>query len=269
MASCSSAKLKTASITYQSVRMAAPKDPALKNDAEIIAVYTISKDGELAVRIKNNTDEIMVIDQTMSFFINVDGSSTSYFDPTVRTSTVTDISSETSGASVNVGAIAGALGIGGPVGQALSGLNVGGSGTSGQSVSNTTFIADQPRVTVGPFGEVVLSKQFSIPIIGVGFSSLSKQIVEVTENAKKATSKFSVCISYSRDGGKEFHKMTSDFFINSIIALPVQSGRNINDVIKNIYKIKTDAVNEPWWILTASSNLKTNSFANGYFIDFK
>lgn len=54
----------------------------------------------------------MTIDQTKSFFVDSNGKSYSYYDPTVRTSTVTDITSSASGVSVNLGSIAQGLGIG-------------------------------------------------------------------------------------------------------------------------------------------------------------
>jgi lipoprotein len=269
MTSCSSTRLKTNAITYQSVRIASPKDPAKKSEGKIIVNYAIADDGHILVGIKNNTDEIMVIDQTMSFFINTDGSSTSYFDPTIKTSTVTDLSSGTTGASVNLGALGSALGIGGTLGTALSGINVGGSETSGTSTSNTTYIADQPRVTIGPYGNVILSKQFDVNALCVGRETAFEPLVNIVNKPDNAELKFSVCISYSCDGGQNYDKLTTDFYVNAMITVPVSSGRQINDAVQNIFKIKTDAVYEPWWVLIANALYSTEAVVNGGFVDYK
>ena len=204
----------------------------------------------------------MVIDQTMSFFINTDGSSTSYFDPTIKTSTVTDLSSGTTGASVNLGALGSALGIGGTLGTALSGINVGGSETSGTSTSNTTYIADQPRVTIGPYGNVILSKQFDVNALCVGRETAFEPLVNIVNKPDNAELKFS-------DGGQNYDKLTTDFYVNAMITVPVSSGRQINDAVQNIFKIKTDAVYEPWWVLIANALYSTEAVVNGGFVDYK
>ena len=106
------------------------------NIAKIAIAYNISKDGELTAIVYNRTSEIMTIDQTKSFFVNSDGKSISYYDPTVRTTSTTNIDSHTKGATINLGSVAGALGIGGPIGQIAGGINLGGSGTSGIEAAN-------------------------------------------------------------------------------------------------------------------------------------
>ena len=169
LASCGSQKLTTSSVGYQSIRTkhAQPTTSSpIPEEAKIAVAYTISEEGELTAIVYNRTSEIMTIDQTMSFFVNSDGMSTSYYDPTVRTTSVTDMSSTTKGASVNLGAIAGALGVGGTIGQLASGVNVGGSGTNGSATTNTTYIADQPRVSLAPHSNGAMSKTFSIKGIG-------------------------------------------------------------------------------------------------------
>ena len=115
-ASCGSSKLSTNSVGYQSVRTthAQPSQTSpIPDDAKIAVAYSIGGDGALTAIVYNRTSEIMTIDQTKSFFVNSDGTSVSYYDPTVRTTSVTDMSSVTKGGSVNLGSITGALGIGG------------------------------------------------------------------------------------------------------------------------------------------------------------
>lgn len=250
--------------------MVAPKNPEGGENASIVAGYAFTPNGGLVVYLKNNTDKIMIVDKTMSFFINTDGSTTSFFDPTVRTSTVTDISSTTKGASLNMGAVAGALGVGGPLGTLLNGVNVGGAGTSGQSVSNTTYIADQPRISLGPHGGASLPNNFMVRGLGSELSVINGPVKYITEDPNKSGTRFSVCISYSFDDGETFEKMTTDFYINTQIAEPVHTGRNLNDALQAIYKTKNDAIFEPWWVLKAWSNVNTEFYWNNAgFADYQ
>ena len=130
LSSCSSQKLNVTGVGYQSIRTEFAQEP-VPEDAKIEVTYFFDTDGSIVPRVKNLTDQVMTIDQTLSFFINTDGRSTSYYDPTVRTTTTTDYASNTTGASVNLGAVAGAFGVGGIVGGVLSGINVGESNTGG------------------------------------------------------------------------------------------------------------------------------------------
>lgn len=145
LASCSS-KLTTNHVAYQSVRTkhAQPTvSSPIPDEAKIEVAYTISENGALTAIVYNRTSEIMVIDQTKSFFVNSDGKSTSYYDPTIRTTSITDMSSTSNGASVNLGSIAGALGVGGILGQVANGINVGGSNTAG----SITYIIIERHIT--------------------------------------------------------------------------------------------------------------------------
>lgn len=271
MMSCSGQKLITTKVAYQSVRVKEQKNPDLAKDAEILVGYGIGTDGVINGVIYNRTNEIMIIDQTMTFFINTNGTSTSYYDPTIRQTTVTDISSGTTGASVNLGAIGNALGIGGPVGSLLNGVNVGGLSTDGQSVANTTIKADLPRVSIGPKGSATLSKSFSIK--GLGTDALNSSIngFSVFDNIDKSPLRFSVCISYSVDGGDTFKKLVTDMYVNSQIVVPVKDPHKINDSMRQIYAIKPDAVNETWWLMYVPNNQNTpyNRFVAGSLVDFQ
>lgn len=262
----------TKSVGYQSVRMKTYKNPELAKNAEIAVAYWISSNGELSGMIYNKTNEILIIDQTMTFFVDSRGQSNSFYDPTVRQTTVTDISSDTKGASVNLGAIGGALGVGGTLGSLLGGVNVGGSGTTGQATAHTTIEADQPRVSIGPRGSARLSKTFAIG--GIGYSSLKNGIQCAKNYASENNSpiKFSVCISYSIDGGNSFKKLITNMYLNSEIVIPVTNPRTINDDLRQLYSTKPNALNETWWILCLSNNLETNknnAIVNGGVIDFQ
>ena len=196
----------------------------------------------------------MVIDQTKSFFVDSRGNSTSYYDPTVRTETTTDMSSRSAGGSVNLGAIGGALGIGGTLGGLLGGINLGGSGTSGTSTSNTTYFADQPQISIAPYGSGVMSKSFTVPGI---FSFGTRNTINTP--MKDSDCKFSICISYSSDEGQTFQKLVTDFYTNSFVQVPIRNNGKINAALAEIYQIKPDALREPIWLIWPQSNYYSSS----------
>lgn len=273
LSSCSSNKMVTSSVAYQSIRttfrqpdLSATNKP---ENAKIILAYTITRDGHLVVGIENNTREIMTIDQTMSFFIN-NGRSISYYDPTVKTQTITEIASSTEGASVNLGAIGSALGVGGRIGTALQGINLGSSGTIGTSTQNTTIIADQPRISIGPKGNCALSKTFQIDGIGRNALQNSGYAANIY-NQNNSYCTFSVCISYSLDGGNTFEKITTDFYANSKIVLPVARTGMVNETLRDLLTSKTDALNENLWLLYFNTNVPGayNSLVNGFLYDYQ
>lgn len=254
-------------VAYQSVRTTfrqPDESHPIPDEAEIILAYSLSADGALTVLLKNNTDEIMMIDQTKSFFVNSDGSSTSYYDPTVYTTTVSDISSSTQGVSVNVGAVANALGAGSGLTSLLSGVNVGGSNTGGQITSNVTQVADLPVVSVAPRGTVVMSKKFKVSGIGL----ITGTNVDMTPT--NSSCRFSVCISYSTDGGENYDKLKTDMYVNSEVLAKVQDDSRINDAVSEIYKTKTDAIYEPLWLMYLMNNwVHEDSYHNGIIYDFQ
>lgn len=270
--SCSSGKMFTSSVGYQSIRttfehpdLSTHKIP---DDTEIILEYSITKDGCLGVVVSNNTNNIMLIDQTMSFFIN-NGNSTSYFDPTVKTETVTDLLSETNGTSINAGVIGDALGVGGIAGSILDGINLGASTTDGTSTQNTTIIADQPKVSIGPKGSCAMSKMFQIG--GAGRNALKHAGTTTIYTPQDSYCKFSVCISYSLDRGNSFKTITTDFYANSKIVLPVKRKGMVNETLRNLFAKKTDALNENLWLLYFNTNVPNahDSMVKGFLYDYQ
>ena len=249
--SCKTPYDKTYSICYKSVRQkyAQPtSDEPIPNEAQIIVAYTISGKGELTAQVYNRTSEIMVIDQTRSFFVDTNGRSISYYDPTIRTSSTTNSSSGSQGASVNLGAIAGALGVGGIAGQIANGINVSGSNTSGQSVTNATFIADQPLVSLAPYGDAEMSKVFVISGLTESAYDPYERIYPLMSQQESPTH-FSVCISYSLDEGKSFEKIVTEFYVDSHLNVPLKSEGKVNDALRVIEQTKPDMYNAPWWML--------------------
>lgn len=270
---CAEGKLVTTSVSYQSVKTKHAQ-PTLANpipdEAKISVAYSISPSGGLTAVVFNRTSEIMVIDQTMSFFVNSNGISTSYYDPTVKTTSTTDMSSVTKGGSVNLGAVAGAFGIGGIVGDIANGINLGGSGTSGAAVTNTTYVADMPRVSLAPHSNGAMSKVFNI--IGIGQSALStygkSSQINITE--PETYCRFSVCISYSLDGGNNFEKIVTDFYADSKVVVPVTQNGLVNEALRNVLVSKPDALHEPWWLLLFNSNVPGYStLSQGTLFDYQ
>ena len=267
-ASCSSSKLVTTAVAYQSVRTEQYK-PEIPDDAKIVVGYSISSGGSITAVVRNLTNEIMIIDQTKSFFVDTDGRSISYYDPTVRTTSNTTMASSSTGASVNLGAIAGAIGIGGAIGRVLGGVNVGGSNTAGASTTNTTYFADQPHISLAPKSHGAMSKVF--PISGIGEPSLqnaSETYASFTSD--NSIRKFSVCISYSIDGGETFEKIVTPFYLNSIMICPVKQHGIVNEALRTILSKKPDAIYEPWWLLYSCSNLSINdNICQGILTDYQ
>lgn len=273
LASCGSTKLTTNSVGYQSVRTAhaqPSQTSPIPDEAKIAVAYTIGGDGALTAIVYNRTSEIMTIDQTKSFFVNSDGKSVSYYDPTVRTTSVTDMSSVTKGGSVNLGSIAGALGIGGTIGQIANGINLGGSGTSGTAETSTTYVADLPQVSLAPHSNGAMSKTFRIS--GIGASSLNDKAVNQPSLTKdQSYCRFSVCISYSIDGGQTFDKLVTNFYANSKVVVPVVNHGQVNNALRQIYEQKPDAINEYWWLLNFDYNISGgyNKRVQGILYDYK
>lgn len=268
LASCSTERLVTKSVSYQSIRTTQYKTE-IPSDAKIAVGYYLSDAGVLVPVVKNLTDEIMIIDQTKSFFVNSDGQSISYFDPTVRTTTNTTVQSATKGASVNLGAVGSALGVGGAARTLLSGINVGGSNTMGSSTTNTTYFADQPQISLAPQSQGAMSKSYTVS--GVGNVDYTDELYSEF-NYKNSYCRFSVCISYSIDGGQHFEKLVTQFYANSLLACPVKQHGKVNDALHNILLRKPDAIHEQWWLLRSVNNKKIsndNLFEGGFFLDYQ
>lgn len=93
------------------------------------------------VQVQNKTNKNIYIDLANSFKIDDQGQSTSYFS----NRTITTNTNSGSGAGLNVGAVTGALGVGGVLGTLAGGVNVGGGSSAGTSVTES-----QERILVVP-----------------------------------------------------------------------------------------------------------------------
>ena len=93
------------------------------------------------MRVKNKSSKTLYLDLGNCFLIR-GNESVPYFVPTTTSTT----HGTTRGGSVNLGAVAGAMGIGGGVGTLASGINVGGSNSS----YSTTTVTAQRIVAIPP-----------------------------------------------------------------------------------------------------------------------
>lgn len=212
--------------------------------AEIAIATSISrKTNKVAITVYNLTDSTMAIDRTQSFFIYPDRQ-TPYYDPSVTTHTKTTGTGR--GASVNLGAIGSAAGIGGPVGTILSGINVGGSRQS--SNSTTTYDIDQQLIYIPPRGHASMQREFDIKTIlsGAGFA--------------QGNNFFGVCIAYSKDRMKSLQNFISTYTMNNLLIVPVRKEKRkyyLNEALRSIYTAKPDLFTEKcWWIYFNNDNGK-------------
>lgn len=140
----------------------------------------------ITVRVENKSDRTMYIDLGNSFFVRM-GQSYCYYVPSSTTSS----SSSSSGAGVNLGSVAGALNIGGVVGQLAGGVNVGGGSTNGGST--TTYA--QRVISIPPKASYDLSAMY---IFGIENTEI---IPGLTYSVDLMQSKYLSCLRMSYQKG--------------------------------------------------------------------
>ena len=265
LSSCSQKYLNVTGVAYQSIRA---KEPILSrydipDDATIIVSCQIGGNGEFDVIVRNNTDKIMTIDRTKSFFRNQAGNSIPYYDPTVKVQSQSTMVGGQTGASVNLGSIASAAGIGGALGTALGGVNVGGSKERAVTNTNTTYIVDQPQISIAPHGQASMGRTFMFEGVGLSFLGEAIKGTETdVNNAFTPTQTYAacnLCISYSMDDGKTYETILTDIYANSLLVGKVKQKGKVNEALRYIYTNKNDALIEPWFALYFLSDAKKNN----------
>ena len=137
MASCST----PVRFTYTAENV---KGNAVMDKERMLADYdqfAIQYTSEGNVTIINKSDSTMYIDMGESYYVN-NGIAQQLFDNSVTT----NFSSGTQGATVNMGSVASAMGVGGALGTLARGVNVGGSTTSGSS----TQVFEERYISIPP-----------------------------------------------------------------------------------------------------------------------
>jgi len=254
-------------VGYQAVRLKTPPTPESVQNAKISVTYTIDADGNLNSLVSNLTDDVMTIDQTRSFLIEADGRSTTYYDPTVRTTTVGNFEANTTSTIVNVGDVAWAVGIDYDAHDVFAGR----SKTTGQLIANSTQVADLPQVTIGPRGHAYLSRTFKVDGVGEDALRQSPAVVVQAEEYEQSPVRFKIYISYSFDDGKSYEKLESDMYVSTQIKRELGSYGRVNESVREILKAKPDAVREGWWTIAVSSNVPDayDRYSQGFITDYR
>lgn len=263
VSSCStSGKLAVSSVVYQSLRTDFAQPEALPKDAKIAVEYFFNSEGKMQPVVYNLTSEVLVLDQTKSFVIMPDGSSVSYYDPTVRTSTTGTYSSETSGTAFNLGGIASTLGIGGPLGMLASSTTLNSAHTDGIIRQSSVTITDQPQVYIGPKGCIAMSKDYTIKGVG-NVIHRGRNIIDISP--KLSDVKFSVCVTYSLDDGATYEKLVTNFYVSSNILISVDN-KKVSKAFYGIYDLKPDALAENMYLFKINNNIKvlSSNLTNGF-----
>lgn len=230
--------LKVDRVAYQSVRPEKySKD--IPDNARVVVYYSINTEGYVFVEVENRTDEIMIVDKSKSFFVSTNGTSHPYFGSTIQTTAKTDLSTSTKGLSVNVGP-----------------LNIGGYNTVGSSRSDVTTVVEQSQMSIAPHSSMEMPKKFLVDKLGRFYLNVATNTF-IESEPSESPCRFSVCVSFSLDGGVTFEKIITDFYVNSQIIEPVNAYGGINDAIRRIAVKKPDAFNELFYLLYVPNNIET------------
>ncbi|MCD8296443.1 MAG: hypothetical protein LUC88_02615 [Prevotella sp.] len=150
-------------------------DPSFKYSDENVDVLIY----DMHLCIYNKTDKVIYLDRALSFAYE-NGAAICLFS----NSAYTEGQTTSSGASVNLGGVANALGIHGAAGSILSGTNVGG-GTSNQS--STTYY-EQRIVTIAPqslYSAYTWTTEIQNVLMNKGFINGSSYIDPITKSKTK------------------------------------------------------------------------------------
>lgn len=251
LSACSSTYLTVTDVSYVSLK----NKHSTKNEAKTISIkHSINERGTLEVEVFNRSNEIMTVDRTKSFVV-IGGVSTSFYDPTIKTTTHQTSSSNTRGATVNAGSVANALGAPSAVTQILRGVNVGGSSTSGSSTTKTEYNIDQPMVSIAPNGGIDMGRTFGVGVNGSFLSELSvsntahKDIIMPAISYDDSPIKFSVVITYSLDDGKSWNKIVSEYYVNALIQTYVRKKGEVNDALRRVLSSSDKLFTDSWSLL--------------------
>lgn len=221
----------------------------------VTAMDGIGADVVYCISLKNKTDRPIYIDRGRCFRIGSDGNSLCYFEDSEQT---TISVGGGSGSSVNLGGVAGALGVGGAVGQLANGVSVGG----GSSHSVSTTYQKQRFIAIPPHGSRNLTEEKRVQTQKGNLIKDDKyQLVEnaetfesVSENGLKRGFanigqtimmeeeeipwNMEYIISYSTDENfLTYSSLKAKMYIHEIIGMPLSfaCGETITANIKNEY----------------------------------
>lgn len=207
----------------------------LKNEPNTFAQIGMTINTGMEVVIQNLRSQTIYIDLGNSFFIR-NGEASPYYIPSATSSTVTS----GTGTSVNLGAVAGAVGIGGAAGKLAGGVNVGGGTSHGTTniVYSLRVIAIPPRSSktleyqqffpggssFGPFTTVQHYKN--------DYDVKSRQQFKLKWGQKRLWSEdnspltFGVFVAYSFDENcQQTQNVHADFYLKSVMGVGYNMGQ--------------------------------------------
>lgn len=114
----------------------------------------VEENNKFVIMIKNKSTRVIYVDKASCFGSSSLGSIKTFYD--AQEYTVTEGGDSGKGASVNLGSVADAFGVGGTVGALASGINVGGEKSKFKSL--TTTHKDNQILTIPPGASVALSQ---------------------------------------------------------------------------------------------------------------
>lgn len=240
LSSCTTTTL----ITYSAENI---KGNAVMDEANMLADYgkfAIQYTTKGGVTIINKTDSMMYIDMAESYYV-LDGTAQQLYTNSVTT----NFSSGSRGASVNLGSVTNALGVGGVVGTLAQGVNVGGSNTNGSS----TQVFEERYISIPPMSRKAMKS--------VDFHSNEKEPLKeckVGSGASRCVDKKNTSLSLEK-GDQPMHEYIYSYTFNPN-ASSFQSTRDLfyiksiegNDSLKNVsasknQEKKTDMTAKSFW----------------------
>ncbi len=280
MSSCAAQyQLRLSKVSYLSIRSNESKSVKdIPQNATIAILCDVDSNGDVQVFVKNNTDKIMTIDKTKSFFSNSKGNSFAYYDPTVNVVSESTTKGKSTGSSVNLGAIASAVGVNGPVGTALSGVTVSGEDSNSRTTTNTSYYVDQPQISIAPHAKQLIGRTFNESTFCV--SNYDSEGFWYTDSQNHSCN---VIVSYSIDEGKSYETISLSLIRNALSVSPINQFGYVNDALREILSQKNNALDEYWYTICIAGKWRwqmknanfqyetyeKNYIKHPYFVNFK
>jgi hypothetical protein len=201
----------------------------------------------IGVKIKNKSTNTIYVDLGNTFIIrNEEGSA--YYVPSASTTTT----GKSGGGSVNLGSVAGALGVGGGVGQALGGMSVGGSSSS--ATSQVTY--SQRVIAVPPMSSKSLEGQALFPLNSERFYNNLITTVQKKDGVAVKINDSSPFISGMQPGDKkEFTEENSPIHFSVFVSYSTSEGcEKLTNLHQSVYVNCIIGANCDSWVI--NSNLK-------------
>ncbi len=194
----------------------------------------------ITVIIRNKTNKTIFLDLGNTFFIRGEQAEP-YYIPTATS----EYGGSTTGASVNLGAVAGAMGIGGAAGILANGINVGGASTKGTQ----TTVYSQRVISIPPMSSKKLEPQLLFPINNNVFpmivshndyQNLATTFISdllagdiIHWNAQNSPIRFSFFLSYAYDEQCiNVKTMKTDMYITDMYCMCKKDGQDISGSFK-------------------------------------